>query len=86
MSFIDAPGRKYCSSERQTTRCFTSSFSKTSAPSYRTLPESGLMMPAMTRRRVDLPEPFEPISPKIEPVLIVIVTSVSDFIGVRVPR
>jgi hypothetical protein len=39
----------------------------TSSPSSRTWPELGANSPAMMLNRVDLPAPFGPISPVIEP-------------------
>ena len=33
----------------------------------RGVPRVGLVMPARSFRRVDLPEPFSPITPKVEP-------------------
>ena len=67
MSFIEQCGRKYCSSGRYTIFWRTFSFSNTGSPPTMTSPDAGFMIPHMVLRSVDFPEPFEPMSPKIEP-------------------
>jgi hypothetical protein len=43
------------------------SISADTRPSTRTVPEVGLVIPATTFSAVLLPEPFRPITPKVEP-------------------
>ena len=56
-------GKKNCSSEIKKQRLLTAVFSKIFSPSIQTSPSSGSRMPAIMRRNVDLPAPFEPIRP-----------------------
>src|SRR5579862_2145897 len=54
-----------------------SSMSADTRPSTRTVPDVGLVMPAMSLSAVLLPEPFRPMTPNVEPLGTLNVTSVS---------
>src|SRR5260221_1726034 len=57
--------------------------SRTSIPATRALPSVGSRMPQSMRMTVDLPEPFGPRKPKIEPLA---TDSVTRFTAVKEPN